>query len=287
MPITYTPIQTLQGFDPLATPKWQMVPVGGIRTLTVSGHGSLLPRVTPTGLVTATLSRAGRLTITAGRTAGHGFIEWVPSMTHTGTVAASNKLEISVKARKRVRTAFHYVSDNSGHTTARSQSDLNSLIAGVNAILTSQANVAIFKKSAQTITVPQNLGSVVRFVGSRLRRAPHNVPIAEHEWDDLQAYLDPSADFNVFFVWEYEQDATPNLDNANAATLASRKMCVLEDETISSSRTLAHEAVHLLGIRGHIRSSHSSGATNLMTAASRARRNLTRAQANTINPSGT
>ncbi|QDG76883.1 hypothetical protein [Labrenzia sp. PHM005] len=281
MPISYARQQTLQGFDSSVTPNWQMVPVGGQRTLTVTGHGTLVPRVNPTNIANVALNNSGgsaRLVIT-GRVAGKGHIEWVPNLDHTGTVAAANKLELSVKAERRIQTAFHYIKDNAGHTTNRNRSDLNTLITGVNAILTTQANVTMVRKSAAVAEVAQNLGAVVRF-SSHLE----GVAASEHEWDDVTALADSTADFNVFFVWQYEQDATPAVNNTRAGTIASEKNCLMED-TMSSphAETLAHETVHLLGIADH-------SAAHQHLIASGAHRNgqlISKSQANTINPSGT
>ena len=50
---------------------------------------------------------------------------------------------------------------------------------------------------------------MVRF-SSHLEGPPDNVAPAQHEWDDLLALADTTADFNVFFVKEYEQDNTPS-----------------------------------------------------------------------------
>lgn len=281
MPISYTKQQTLQGFDSTVTPNWQMVPVGGTRTLNVTGHGTLVPRVRPANIATVALTNTGntgRLVIT-GREAGKGHVEWVPNLEHSGTVETAKKLEISVKAERRIQTAFHYIKDNAGHTTNRSISDLNTLITGVNAILRTQANVTMVRKSAATAEVAQNLGAVVRF-SSHLA----GVAASEHEWDDVTAHADATADFNVFFVWEYEQDNTPAVNNTRAGTIAAEKNCLMEDRMTSShAETLAHETVHLLGIGDH------SGTHQHLIAsgAHRTGQLISKSQANTINPSGT
>ncbi len=173
------------------------------------------------------------------------------------------------------------MSDNASHATTRSQSGLNGLITGVNALLTPQANVAMSRKSARSVTVQQDLGTVVRWAGASLQRAPHNVPASEHEWDDVTAFADSAADFNVFFVWEYEQDTTPNTDNVAAGTIAAEKNCLMEDHSGHGDiRTLAHETIHRLGI-----GPHSGTASHLISGS--LGRTITKDQANTINPSGT
>ena len=168
--------------------------------------------------------------------------------------------------------------------TKRKIEDLDKLIAATNVILTPQANVIIKRKSAAPLPIAQDLGRVVRFVGSSLRGPPHNVPAAEHEWDILKAAGDATADYNVFFVKEYEQDRSPNHDDADAAALADDKMCVFEDNLgHPASEVLAHETVHALGVHEHSASSHY-----LMAKGGRGiGRFIDRAQANVINPSGT
>ncbi|WP_420414540.1 hypothetical protein [Roseibium sp.] len=59
MTISYARQQTLQGLDSSVTPNWQMVPVGAQRTLAVSGHGSLVPRVNPSNIANVALNNSG------------------------------------------------------------------------------------------------------------------------------------------------------------------------------------------------------------------------------------
>ena len=80
----------------------------------------------------------------------------------------------------------------------------------------------------------------------------------------------------------YEGDATPAINNAQAATLASEKNCIFEDAPAARSHVmLAHETVHLLGVGGH-----SGGLQHLMSTAGTGSA-INKAQANSINPSGT
>jgi hypothetical protein len=290
MAIRYTPKQVNNGFDNSASPKWQMVPVGGTRTLTVHGASGLVARaVNPDPanpvltIATAAAGRDIRLTLTGGLTAGHASVEWVASAGAASPADAAFKLDVSVKAAKQVQTAFHYVDDGHKQKTTRKIADLNGLIAGVNAILGPQANVTLARKSAAARPVAQNLGDVVRF-SRHLEGPPDNVAPAQHEWDILKALGDSTADFNVFFVVEYEQDNTPYHDDADAGTIAADKMCIFEDnQGNDTAMALAHETVHNLGISGHDASN-----THLMaTGSSGVGRFITKDQANTINTSGT
>ncbi|ERP87561.1 hypothetical protein Q669_12400 [Labrenzia sp. C1B10] len=270
------------GFDATASPKWQMVPRGWERTIVVRGAGALIPELTPNDIARVTYRRVGaehHLTL-KGLKAGKGFVRFVPNAGFAGPVPNSDILEISVKTEVKINTAFHYVKDNAGHKTNRNMGDLNALIRGVNRLLDTQANVRMYRKSARTITVPQNLGATVRF-SSHLA----GVAAAEHEWDDVTAFADAAADFNVFFVWQYEQDATPAVNNTRAGTLAAEKNCLMQDTITGSTHaeTLAHETIHLRGI-----GPHSGTATHLIASgAVRTGQLISRAQANIINPSGT
>jgi hypothetical protein len=57
---------------------------------------------------------------------------------------------------------------------------------------------------------------------------------------------DNGADMNYFLVWEYEQDNTPDVDDADAGTLGSN--CIFEDNAGREiGVTMAHEMGHHLG----------------------------------------
>jgi hypothetical protein len=282
--ITFSPRIANYGFDRSTSPKWQMVPVGGERVLLLTGAAGLVPRVRDPAILEAIQTVTGRTTSLKlkGRTAGRTAIEWVPSATFAGPVQGGFTLEVSVKAQKKVRTAFHYVSDGRRQVTNRRIRDLDAMIAAANHLLTPQANVAIERKSAAALPIAQKLGRVVRF-SSHLTGPPDNVPIAQHEWDDVVAGADATADFNVFFVRRYEQDNTPLVNNTRAGTIATEKNCLLEDNITSASETLAHETIHLLGI-----DPHSATRSHLIAGGDvRTGRHITRDQANIVNASGT
>lgn len=285
MAIAFAPRLAFHGFAQYVTPKWQMVPVDGVRRLKLTGAGALLPRVRDTSIVTAAQvkSAAGvELTLT-GVKAGLTSIEWVPSLDIAGPVATGFTLAVSVKAKRDISTAFFYVDDGRVQKTRRRPADIDALIIRVNAILTPQANVAVVKRSAAALVVAQNLGRVVRFA-AHLTGPPNNMAAAEDEWDDLLALRDAAADFNVFFVREYEQEALSVVDGADAGTIASDKMCVFEDnQGNDTAAALAHETVHALGVSAH-------EASNIFLMATGARgvgRLLTRTQSDLINTSGT
>jgi hypothetical protein len=286
MAIHFAPRLANNGFAQFVTPKWQMVPVGGTRELILSNVGSLMPRVANSAFLTVTQRPAGHhtllLTLT-GVAAGLTSVEWFPTVTTLGPASPGFQLDVSVKDEKRVSTAFFYVDDGHVQKTRRRVADLDAMLVRVNRILTPQANVVLVKRSAAALPVAKNMGRVVRFA-QHLTGPPNNVPAAEDDWADLVALRDASADFNVFFVKEYEQDMTPNHDDADAGTIASDKMTVFEDNNGNDPvAELAHEFVHGLGV-----APHESNAMFLMaTGAHGIGRLLTRTEMDIINPSGT
>jgi hypothetical protein len=290
MAITFAPRLAFAGFDRSTSPKWQMVPVNGTRVLTISGAGGLVPRVRVVSgnasaltAVQTTARGTTTLTLTGGTAPGRAFVEWVPSLTDAGPVQTGFTLEVSIKDEKKISTAFHYVDDSRRQVTRRRIADLNAMITAANDILTPQSNVTIERKSAAPLPITQDLGRVVRF-SSHLTGAPDNVPIAQHEWDDVVAHADTTADFNVFFVTEYEQDNTPLADGQAAGTIAAEKNCIFEDRTGNpAAEVLAHETMHLLGIPGHSANRRHLNASGAV----RTSHLITRDQANIINTSGT
>ena len=55
---------------------------------------------------------------------------------------------------------------------------------------------------------------------------------------------------NLFFVWEYEQDALTVVDGADAGTLGAN--CIFEDQAGSQiAETLSHEIGHFLKCGDH------------------------------------
>jgi hypothetical protein len=286
MAIHFAPRLANHGFAQFVTPKWQMVPVGGARELILSNVGTYVPRVVHPAFLTATQVPTSQhkmiLTLT-GVAAGLTYIEWVPGAATAGPAAPGFRLDVSVKDERRISTAFFYVDDGHAQKTKRKIADLDVMLVRVNRILTPQANVVIVKRSAAALAVSKNLGRVVRFA-QHLTGPPNNVPAAEDDWGDLRALRDASADFNVFFVKEYEQDMSPNYDNVEGGTIASDQMTVFEDVHGNDPvAALAHEFVHGLGVSAH----ESNNMFLMATGAKGIGRLLTRTQINIINPSGT
>lgn len=276
MTASFTNSLVNSGFDDSVSPPWQMVPVGGVRTihlqdgsgLTVTSADDTVATVTEVpGAFTPLLN--ARTFVVRGCRKGTTVLRAGPGV----------ELAVGVKALKRIKTTFHLVTDTATppHSTSRNETSVTDLLRHANEILFGQANVRLDKHDVKNTTISADLGATVRY-SSHIS----GVAASEHEWDDVVAHRDASADFNVFLVWDYEQDSTPNTDNANAGTKASEGNCLLEDAIAVPGRTLAHETAHALSVHDH-----STQASNLMSAAPRVRGRgeaMTRSQIDAINP---
>lgn len=241
MPARFVNTTALDGFDPLPVPPWQMVPVGGSKRIRLTGGNGLTVDSTATAKATVTefagpFVTGGREFEITGVAKGTAFIE---AKDAAGTVRA--RLEIAVKAKKSVKVTFNFVVDNTGHHTSRRESSVDGWVSTMNTIFLPQTNVELVKHKARKVHVPANLGDVVRF-SSHLP----SVRRRQHEWDKVVAKGDRSADFNIFFVWEYEQDATPYTDDTQAGTLNGS--CIFQDKGMTDiPENMAHETGHFLG----------------------------------------
>jgi hypothetical protein len=241
-PVSFVEMSPNDGLDVVGVPPWLMVPKGGAKVIRVqnAGGATFLPLTTAlvkvSELPPSPAHREDRLISIAGVMPGSTLVEVrrAPSL-----VLA--RLECCVKAKKTVKVAFNFVEDSAGHRTTRSSLKADSWVKAMNAIFLPQANVEIKKHATRSVKVAKDLGRVVRFSA----HLP-TVPAAQHEWGVVTALADATADFNVFFVWEYEQDITPNKDHTDAGTMGAN--CIFEDKAGKDvGETLAHETGHFLG----------------------------------------
>lgn len=234
-------VLTDYGFDKSTNPPWAMVPLGGFKRVRLTEAANLTLTSTFPGIATvgeapgSKPAQATRDFLIQGKMKGTAFIE-----ARRGKLLMA-RLEVAVKPRKTVKVAFNFVEDKGGHKTKRKAGSVDGWIEEINKIYLPQANIEFKKHSARTVKIDKNLGKVVRF-----SKHLAGVPAVQHEWDLVTAKGDGTADFNIFFVWEYEQDATPLKDHTDAGTLGGN--CIFEDRAGSEvAETLAHEAGHFLG----------------------------------------
>jgi hypothetical protein len=149
---------------------------------------------------------------------------------------------VDTKNKKTVTVSFNFVRDSAGHRTRRNTSQTRNWLWMINLIYKNQANIEVTQRQARTVRVNKDLGNVVRFTS----HLP-GVPASEHEWDDVTATGDSSADVNIFLVWRYEQDNTPSTDHTDAGHLNGN--VIYEDSAgRQTGETMAHEIGHYLGV---------------------------------------
>jgi len=264
------------GFDRTPVPRWAMVPVGGSKSVKLRLGANMTVVSLNTGVLTVAeapssrVASAERVFVLTGVLTGNTFIE----ARNGATVAA--RLQLTVKNRRTITVTFNFVNDGAGHRTHRHHGVVDGFVREMNGIFLPQANVQIQKHAVRTVAIPGNLGPVIRFSA----HLPA-VPVSEHEWPLLVARRDATASLNVFFVWEYESDATPNIDNVDGATQGG--VCVMEDHAGTDvGESLAHEMGHHLGLAD----TYASTARGLLMYGYtdvRGRR-LRQSDVNTINP---
>lgn len=246
----FTEIMAERGFDPGVDPPWQTVRVGDHEVVRlVDGANLSVISLDPSiaEIKEAKNSHPGqkdRDFEVWGKKKGVTFVEARAGGSGTGPEA---RLEVGVKTLKTVKVAFNFVSDSAKppHHTKRKRDEVGWFINVMNAIYMLQAWVMFDPHSVRKVVVPKDLGKVVRWT----KDFP-GVAASTHTWDDVVALGDKTADFNVFFVWEYEHDMTPNEDDADAGTWG--RNCLFEDNITSEANNpashdataLAHEALH-------------------------------------------
>jgi hypothetical protein len=274
----------IQGFDKYASPRWQMVPAGGVRYVILRDGAGFT--VTSRSGATCTVAEVMEADLPKDDRqpfeAGDRFFQ-LSGKAHGSTMIDAKSgpvtvtLEASVKDRKTVKVKLNFVKDTAGHKTTRVPADVVSQFQIARWMYREQLNVNLESLGTKWVEISKDLGTVVRF-STHLAAVPPD----EHEWDDVTAKGDAGADLNVFFVWEYEQDETPAADDTNAGTLDGN--CIFEDDIgpgIPAWRTLAHEIGHHLGASDHY---DTTKKYELMYGRSNRGIHIPKAHADTMNP---
>jgi peptidoglycan hydrolase-like protein with peptidoglycan-binding domain len=226
------PEEQFAGFDASVAPNWLFVPVNGRREVKVA----VVPAIARPSFVSLNTSVATVTTTPLG-------IEVTGVANGTTDIQAKQgatilaPLKIRVKSRRDLTVDYHFMRDSvvPPHHTTRSPGQASKLTATLNRIWERQANVRFTTGTVNSPVVPGNLGPVVLW----------NASPALDEWHLVTAFA-TGGNYNVFLVWEFEEDATPFVDDADAGTLGSNTL--LEDHECPDGLTIAHEAGHFLGL---------------------------------------
>lgn len=236
----------LGGFDTKASPKWQIIGNGEVAVVWLNNGAGTDVTVRLPGII-----KIEETIRKAATPPSSGSLTKLPAVTNdfrifklTGTMVGNTfidvrkngklleQLEVCVADILPIAVTFNYVSDNATHSTKRDKKALDIMILGTNNILMQEASLKVVKHNVRDLSFDRNLGKVVMF---------------QNVWDIIAGRRDKSATFNVFFVWEYEQDDTPKIDNAEAA--AKERVVLFEDNVgVNDYVILVHELVHLMGL---------------------------------------
>lgn len=238
----------MKGFDKDASPRWQMVPVGKYRYMALRGGPGLTVTSTNPGVCAVKEITAAELPTTGEPMPlqpGDRIIRLYGCAKGNCKIQAKNgntvvvELEVDTKEKKTVHLSFNFVEDSAGHKTRRSAASAAGWLATINYIYNGQANVYAVLHATRTVRVPSNLGTEVTWTAG-----------TASEWNTVTGMGDTGANFNIFLVWEYEQDNTPTVDNTDAGTLGGN--CIFEDNAGTQvGVTMAHEFGHHLGADDH------------------------------------
>ena len=265
---TESPDEPFAGFDASVVPNALVVPETGSRAvnLNLAPAGAQEPTFNSSNAAVAGVRPTENGMVVEGVGAGLADV----TVHAPGAAASLATLKVVVKRRRDVTVDYHFMSDNAGHATTRAAASADALTATLNRIWHRQANVRLRKGVADSPSIPQDLGPQVVWTAG-----------PASEWDVVVAFA-TGGDWNVFLVWEYEQDATPAVDDANAGTGVGAQAgdTLLEDNDCPDGLTLAHEAGHFLS-----NSTLPHTAQGIMGACGAPNYDrVTRAEADAVNP---
>jgi hypothetical protein len=231
------------GFDASGKNPWQMVPQGRFKEVKlVNSDGQPVDvagqSLTSDELAVAQAERAllpGRVAI-LGRGVGQTAVK---AGSRSGAGVAT--LDITVKRKKIIPTAFLFVRDLANHEPNRDKSSVLGLLEGVNAIYRPQANVEFIPFGAPTrLDINANLGDPIVSTG-----VPGKDPPIQTLVSSAKKAL-PGAQFYVIFVWRIASK-DPKAAGHLIGGITDRKdiATVIPDSVAGNSEhTLAHEAGH-------------------------------------------
>ena len=157
-------------------------------------------------------------------------------------------LEVSVKSPELYKVAFYSLSDSDPATGKeihragkRDGAGLEEMVQGANDIIQPQANVSF------QIVQHVHGGKATSIKSVKFARKLDAV-VSDQIFNDLPKYINPAADFHVFFVWAFQGSKEGSDDLAGTEYIGSTGFCLFEDGIPhrQEAQVLAHEAVHYL-----------------------------------------
>ena len=261
----FRPSANDNGFDGSVEPAYQMVPIGGVRTVRLENVGEATEFRVSNDHVSVARTPNG-LSI-MGLSVGTSYVQLLTpdeqeQMTRMGIhlSVAGRLLKCCVKEKRTYRIAYAFIDDESGQQTTRrdrSREKIEDLTNMVNGILRPQTNMEFTIHSVRNQTLQRKDS-----IGLALDSEDQN------DWNALRQFDVSASDvINIYFV--------RNLVGRDlaAATLGGRTIAVQDMHTSGSSRrleigasVLAHEIVHCFDVE-HVDEPSSGGRRSLMNEA--------------------
>lgn len=280
MNASFEEYQPFYGFDKLATPDWQMVPLNGEKyvylknadNLTVEVKNPAIAKVSEKFETTNNPAQKKRLFQIKGLSYGKTFLE----AKEKNIVKA--RLEIGVKKPRVISLSFNFV--RGSIATIKSATAVPRWMEVLRAIYVPQTNIYFIQKSVNTITPKYNFGRDFNVINANLS------PI---EWDTLVKHRDSFADVNLFFVnkivWFTSKTAW---DSPKGVT--TNKDCIIGDYQLRNDEfetiVIGHEIAHALGVRGDKHFYHKKNSFKIMMfyRTTLAGRGIPKVHAEIVNP---
>lgn|GEM_PF-1158025 len=245
------------GFDDSATPRWQMVPINGSRYVLLRGGAGLSVTSASTYVVKVTETDRSALREVTARDdfqPGDRFfkLDAVGSNTNVATIVAKSSnnapmavLEVRTQKPRTIRVKPYLVVDKTGRRVKAEAARVQGMILESNSILTRQANVTLeLHGSVGEAKVDRDLGD--------------EVLVSDKDNSVIEAVFatatETGAYVNLFVVWriKYEDGRSFIEGFAYGTGIGSgsiRERNVMIDERYLTTRTIAHEVCHKLGLQ--------------------------------------
>lgn len=238
------------GFDDRAWPRLQVIPAGETRTVSYSSVRELVPRISGKPFIQifpscpTARSRGGVLTV-KGVAPGEDKIVWVRGGNFRDGVIGFRTLRFLVLEKVALKVTFNFVTDTAeegaeANKTKRPIGEVGEIVRKANAILQPQMNLELSEKASRPITVDRPLGKQVS-----LDNDDTNGNIKA-----MKAKGDPSADLNVFFLWDLVLGKSKQGQDDVGLARASDPTVFVDDlarSTDDAALALAHETLHVYG----------------------------------------